>query len=412
VISAFATIKEDPTATSVNVYPGKIVRQSWGYGYIDEDVKIQPIDRSMAMPLYSFKEIIPVDATWCMNITAPIETTIGRLLFNLLCLVPAFDTRIPYINGPAVVSKIEDIIAPKLQNTPPAGTERSTEYIYVDEYIRFADSLQYISSLSQITCWAATEKNIRAPDGIKAFKAKLITKYGDSLKDPVQLAAFEAELRDYDEAFMKGDPSNGTFVAGKVKNIARKKMFLSIGSEKGFTETLEAAPILNSLDEGWPTDPEQFTVLMNSSRSASYSRGSETVKGGVSAKVLLRAANNFRIIDTDCQSKLGITRTFDDSNIEQLVGRYILTPSLVLVEKTTDAVNYLNRDIIVRSPMWCQMPGDTICKVCSGVKLAQFPTGITIPVTEISSIILAASMAAMHAQVLSTATIDVQKHFT
>jgi hypothetical protein len=37
----------------------------------------------------------------------------------------------------------------------------------------------------------------------------------------------------------------------------------------------------NALSEGWPTDKEQFTAMLNNARSASFARAKETVKGGV-----------------------------------------------------------------------------------------------------------------------------------
>ena len=71
-----------------------------------------------------------------------------------------------------------------------------------------------------------------------------------------------------------------------------------MGAEGGnFTDKVTITPVINSLQEGWPTDPVEFTAMMNGLRYASFSRGSETVKGGVSAKYLLRAGNNFKIVD-------------------------------------------------------------------------------------------------------------------
>jgi hypothetical protein len=50
--------------------------------------------------------------------------------------------------------------------------------------------------------------------------------------------------------------------------------------------------------------------------------------------------------------------------------------------------------------------------VCAGERLFRFKDGLAIAVMEISSIILAASMAAMHGKVLSTARIDLKRHFS
>ena len=413
IVSAFATIIEDSAELTNNLYPGKIIKTSFGYSYLDDSLKPQAIENSSNMDtLYTFKDTIEVDKSLCLNATTSISTNLGNLLFNLIAMVPAFKDKVPFITGKVSVSMIEDMIADRLKDNPKPGVDRSATDIYVDEYIQFSNALQYIASLSQVATYAATPKGITAPPGIREFKATLIKKYGDSLTDPVELAKFEKELADYDDAYLKDDPAYGKFIKGKIKDVARKKMFLSIGADKNFKSGLRVTPILNSLEEGWPTDRESITNLMNATRAGSYSRGSETVKGGVSAKIMLRAANNFIIEDTDCGSTLGIHRVFSNDKISMLVGRSVIDKQSIYIENKDIAANYLNRPIVVRSPMYCKLQGDTLCKVCAGDKLAQYPTGLTIPVTEISSIILAASMAAMHAQVLSTAKLDVQQYLT
>lgn len=413
LVSVFGTIKEE-TNPLENSYPGKIIKKAWGYAFVNSSAEIVDLEgfNKEDRVVFTFKEPITVDSSWCENAKEPVQTTIGNLIFNLLAMVPAFNSKIPFVTGRVSISAIEDIVATKLRDTPELNEPRSTEYIYVDEYLKFCDALTFISGLSQLTCWAATHKNVRGPTGIKEFKAQLLTKYEGKLTDPVELAKFEQELVDFDGKYLEGDPSFGTLVTGKVRNVARKKMYLSLGSEKDFSGSLKATPVINSLEEGWPTDPEQFVAMMNGLRFGSFSRGSETVKGGVSAKILLRAANNFKIIDTDCGTQLGIRRNFNQSNINKLIGRYVLDKTSTLVENNDVASNYLNKDIVVRSPMFCKLEGDRICKICAGTRLSQFPTGMGIPVTEISSIILAASMAAMHAQVLSTAKLDFNKHFS
>lgn len=412
IVSAFAIIKEETPPYKV-MYPGKILKKPWGFAFIDDDAKEVNIDATVDMEsLFMFKEEITVDNTMCANVVSPTKTYLGNLLFNLICIVPPFDTKIPFITGKVSIPNIEDVLAAKLQSTPLAGEERSTEYFYVDEYIKFCDSLSLISSLSQLATYAATPKNVKAPTGIKEFKQTLLVKYAGKLTDPVELAKFEKELTDFDAAYMEGDPSNNLFVAGKIKDIARKKMFLSIGSEKTFEDSLKANPIINSLEEGWPTEPKLFTPMLNNARMASFSRGAETVKGGVSAKILLRAANSFKIVDTDCETKLGIRRVFTKGDIHQLVGRTLVDVRSTFVENNDVASNYLNKSIIVRSPMYCKLEGDKICKICAGTKLSSYPTGLTIPVTEISSILLATFMKAMHSQVLSTAKLDLNRIFS
>lgn len=410
LVSAFSITKES-TGSS---YPYQLIPQPWGYNFINENGEVEKIDDGQPnTPLFTFKDPITVNEQWIGNVQGELQTNIGNLMFNLICIISSFGNKYPFVTGKVTVGAIEDKVAVKLLDTPEDDSQRRPDAYYVDEYVRFVDSLQFISSLSQLTTLSATPKTIVAPPGIKEFKQQLLKKYAGKLSDPVELAKFEGELKAFDEKYLADDPSNGTFVSGKIKNIARKKMFLALGGEEGFDDKLDLVPITNSLDEGWPRDPVQYTAMMNSLRAGSYARGSDTVKGGVSAKYLLRAANNYTIEDGDCGSKLGIHRNFDEKQVEQLIGRYVFQGTRwVLVENKEQAQNYVSKSVIVRSPMYCKLEGERICKVCAGHKLAKFPTGLTIPLTEISSILLDAFMKKMHGKVLSTAKLKINQAFS
>lgn len=406
VIKAFSVTK--PVASAP--IPGDLIIQPWGYAFIDKDGVEQKIDDAKPnQALFTFKERIVIDRTWVPNIQEPTETCIGNVIFNSVCILSSFGSKHPFPLGALSVGSLEDKIAPKLKDTPASEEQRSTTDYYVDEYVKFVDALQYITSFSQLATISATPQNTTAPKGLKEFKAKLVAKYGDTLTNPVELAKFDKELLAFDEEYLKSDPANGTFTAGKIKHTARKKMFLSLGAGLQFTDKQTVTPIINSLQEGWPTDPEGFAAAMNDSRVGSFSRGAETVKGGVSAKYLLRSANNFKIVDTDCGSTLGIKRLYDKGNVSDLEGRYILNGAkLTFVENNAQAQNYLNQEAIVRSPMYCKLAGDNICKICSGSRLAKFPTGLTIPLTEISNTILTASLKAMHQNTTATARLRLE----
>lgn len=395
-------------------YDGQLFPEPWGYDFETHEAKRVKIEDSRPNePLFNFSDRIRIDSTWCPNVKEPIETSIGTLLFNLICIVESFGTKLPFILGKVSVSKIEDMIAPRLLDSPQTEEQRSKTDFHVDEYIKFVDSLQFIKTLSLLCTVSATPKAILPPTGIKEFKKQLNEKYKGKLNDPVELTKYEKELSEFDHNFVKDDPGYGTFLKGKVMDTARKKMYLNIGSEMGFGNNLKVEPVLSSLNDGWPTDSKSYTNMMNGSRAGSYSRGAETVKGGVSAKYLLRAANNFHIQDTDCGSTLGFRRIFNESNIDQLVGRYVIENNkLVHIQNNTIAANYLNKPVILRSPMRCKLDGDNICRICAGDNLNKYPTGVTIPLTEISSIILTASLKLMHTNALKTARMDIQKVFS
>jgi hypothetical protein len=422
IIRCFAIMRpKTETELAGNTYYLMPVLLPFAYGFINEEnifVKFDE-DLDVKQPLFSFSERLTIDNTWADNVKQPTETCIGNLLVNAITVLECFGSKFPFQTGSLSMGNFESLIVEKLKDTPKTETERSAEYFYVDEYVKFINAMSYIRDFSHIVSISATRKNIRKPDGIEAFKKQLLVKYDGKLTNPVELSKFEGELKAFDDAYMADDPSNNKFVKGKIKNIARKKLFLTLGQGLSFNEGGVQNPIVGSLSEGWSTDPKDITAMVNDARMASYYRGSETVKGGVSAKTLLRAANNFKIwkdrsgSPTDCGSKLGLKRFYTSGNISQLPGKTLLLgPSSKLIENDQEAGPYLGKILNVRSPMYCTLSGDVICEVCAGKKLSTLPTGLSIPLTEISAIIMTSSMKRMHGVVLSTAKITLEDHFS
>ena len=411
MISLFSVFQEGESSWKEDPYKGRLVNQPWGLSFVNESGELEKIDDSKQMtPLFTPADRLMVDNSWASNCKESVETSVGTLLFNHICLITCFGNKLDYMVGRISVAQVEAEIVPRLKSNPKPGEARNDVDIYVDEYIALGRSFEYLKGMLQLCAYAATPKGLVAPTGIKEFKAQLNRKYEGKLTDPVQMAAYEAELKKFDDEFMKDDPTYGKFTSGKVANISRKKLFLTVGSETGFKETAEIIPVTNSLQEGWPTDPVEYTSMMNGIRTGSYARGAETVNGGVAMKYMLRAANNFKIKSEDCGSKLGIRRLYTKANASSLVGRTLIDAGKqILVENENQLGNYLGKVLTVRSPMYCKMEGDTLCKVCTGEKLGRYETGLTIPLTEISSILLAASMAKMHTSGLSSAEMDLSE---
>jgi hypothetical protein len=108
-----------------------------------------------------------------------------------------------------------------------------------------------------------------------------------------------------------------------------------------------------------------------------------------------------------------LKRIYTSGNISQLPGKTLLLgSSSKLIENDQEAGVYLGKTLTVRSPMYCTLSGDVICEVCAGKKLSTLPTGLSIPLTEISAIIMTSSMKRMHGVVLSTAKITLEDHFS
>ena len=421
VISMLAVTHESNPLNQDKFYPLKIIRTpplvQFTNNYLSEtkDKLITILDAVLNEPLFTFQYPIKVTKDICPNVTNEIETTLGNLLFNLICIVESFGTKIDFINK-INLSKIEDYIAERLKDVPPEGEDRNPNYIYIDEYLKFGKSLSYLKGFSQLCVICTTKKTIVGPPGIDEFKENLInTKYKNKLTDPVELTNFISDCQEYDEKYLEGDPTNGKFLSGKIKNMSRRKKFLVFGIEPGFSIATNQTPITTSLQDGLPKDPEAFTNMMNESRAGSFARGAETVEGGVKAKAILRATDNIKIINEDCMTKLGLPRTHNNFDYEKLTNRYILIDGKwILVENNEEAKKYIGVKVITRSPQYCklQKSEQSYCSYCLGKNLSQNPLSVAADVTEISSVVLSTPMAAMHGKVVKTNLIDINKAFS
>jgi hypothetical protein len=232
-----------------NTYYLMPVLLPFAYGFINEENVFVKFDEDLDVkqPLFSFSERLTIDNTWGDNVKQPTETCIGNLLVNAITVLECFGSKFPFQTGSLSMGNFESLIVEKLKDTPKTETERSDEYFYVDEYVKFINAMSYIRDFSHIVSISATRKNIRKPDGIEAFKKQLLVKYDGKLTNPVELSKFEGELKAFDDAYMADDPSNNKFVKGKIKNIARKKLFLTLGQGLSFNEGGVQNPIVGSL---------------------------------------------------------------------------------------------------------------------------------------------------------------------
>lgn len=416
IFGAFSIMQNNLTESIKKPYPYKLARDPTGIYYYSDDVKqfVKITDANPSEPLYKFLEPITIDSDYFSNVASPIETYIGNVVFNAICIHPVFGAKLPFQTGRVSIGKVEGIIAANLESTPKEGEERNPSTYYVDELIKFQDSISFLNQLDDLATVGATEASITPPPGIEEYKKQLYeSEFKNRLHDPVALEEFEKKLKQYaEENHLKGDAANGTSLAGKTKEIGYKKMFLTIGGEQDFSDSLEVTPVLNSLDQGWETSSKEFTALVNGGRVGSYSRGSETVNGGVAGKLNIRSIMNFSMESEDCLVTTGLPRIYNKSNIKLLVGHQMLeNGKWLLIESLDQALKYVDKHITVRSPSYCLKVGDNLCKACCGKSLASNPKGLIAASMEISSIMLNTSMKAMHGKILSVYHYDYRNVF-
>ena len=394
-----------------------LVKQPWGMGVVMPDGKIEKLDDApKSGPTFDSKFQLKIDSSWLPNVKSELDTTLGILMSNTLLISESFGSKIDYINGEVKIGTIESIIAPRLTSDPEPGkppVATVSDPIFVHELMSMNRGIEVIVSIMELFVVTMTKRTVLPPTGIKKFRESLLKSKNYNLNDPIQMADYESQLLKFDAEYLKDDPSFGKFTSGGILKDSRKKLYLSMGAEGGFSSNGTIVGIPTSLSEGQPEDAASRVAIINGSRAGSYSRGHETMEGGVAAKLMLAASNNYVITKDDCGSTLGLERLYTPWLVNSLKGRTIINgKSQVKVPMDADTKQYIGQVIRTRSPMYCRKTGEHICSVCAGDNMARYETGISLPLTEISHAILIARMKAMHTNALTVKTFEIEDIFS
>lgn len=417
IISAFTQCIESEEQKQ-QVYIGKLIREPFGLFYLDEALQKQPIEAPELKPtdplFYKYDKVTLTKEALPWLGEDKLESTVGRLLLNLIAVYEPFEGRMTYINDAKIVpSDIEKRFVSKLKDMLPEGTKKEDGFFYVDELIKFQKAVTFLEGMCKIFAQSITRQGALPAPGCEAFRKEVAKRYEGKLHDPNEMVRFQEELNQFDNAYLKeNDPGYGKFMSkGKITK-ARSRSFLTQGGDSdGFSGAVEMVPIVQPLMEGIDFTPEKFVSIANTIRYGSYAKGTETMNGGVVAKALMTALDTWSITDKDCGSKMGAVRKYDALGVRQLVNRFIIGKDgkAVLIENKDQAAEFIGKEVIIRSPQYCREEGTHTCKVCAGVDLARFGSGLVIPAMEVSSGIMSDSLKKMHDTTASSKPMDLQR---
>lgn len=410
VLSVFSVKKFDVEKEAlVEKYPYQIVsgvRSMKGYWSFlvpgSDPIEADVIEGSKGdEPIYSFKEKVSVSPGDLPNIKTAMETTYGNLLVNAMVLCWPFGDKVDYINGPISAGKLDQIVSSRLEDTPPAGAERSKDKLYVDELIKYCDAMAALAGLATICAPAATPKTMTIDPAIIRRRNELLKENQANLHDPAVIAAIEKELVAMDRATFKGDPAEAFYIKDKTFNDARKRCFIIHGTEAGFGDPTRPAVITNSLQEGW--NPDKLPAMADSLRAGSFNRGAQTALGGESVKYFYRIFQNTKVIEEDCGVDFGLPWDITEKNFKTFIGQYgIFNKKTVRLDEALLKSN-IGKKIYIRSPMVCKSKAPSFCARCVGDVLASTPTGLHVAASDVGSTFMGSFMSSMHTASIQTA---------
>ena len=359
-----------------------------------------------ATPLFSFTEPMELAPKDLVNVTKPITTICGSVLFNAMVIVYAFGDKIEFMEGEVKGGKLEKLIAGRLSDDVDNPEDERRDRIYVRELMRYCEAMSAIAGLTQLNTPAASPKSMSVDPNIIKRRDVLLKEYKGQLHDPAIIARIEAELVQMDREWFKGDPAERFYIKGSSFEVTRKRSFIMFGVETGFSDNSKGVSlIVPSLKEGW--DTTKLPGIAETLRAGSFNRGHQTAMGGESVKYFYRIFQNSRVLEDDCGSKGGLPWVITQDNYRSFVGLYMVDsdgkPIPIPVTQESVDSKIVGRTIIVRSPMLCKTKAPSFCARCVGDVLAASPTSLHIAASDVGSTFMYAFMKKMHGTALKVA---------
>lgn len=405
VLEAFSITAPNPVAPE---HPLPLHRDATGWYFLDSnsqriDIADGPEGKEPLFGIYDELVLQPGDMP-CVSKTY--ISTYGSALTNAFLLVYPFGGQFEYMDGELTPSMFDRLIERNLVD----GTETTQppNPITIEQNIKYSNATAMMCEFTQLCVPAATRKTMTVDPKVHARRAELLKKYEGRLNDPVVQALIGAELIKLDREWMRGDPGEGFYFKNKSYDVVRKKLFLFQGSESGFG--VQGEMITTALDEGW--DIDHLPSMINGLRDGSYNRGAQTALGGEATKFFYRIFQNTQITELDCGSTYGLPQRFDEKSKKNFLSNSIIVngKSVLLTEENID--QYINKNVKMRSPMYCRTEGANFCATCMGRELSSNPTAISTYAAGVGSTFMLAAMSAMHGKALSVANFDISEHIS
>lgn len=145
---------------------------------------------------------------------------------------------------------------------------------------------------------------------------------------------------------------------------------INIGYSADDNNIVVPKPIKTTLLKGMT--PEEFFLSSPGTRKGIADKSKFTPQSGYLERTMVMALSPLEIVEEDCLGS-GYLKilVFSEKHSRTLVGKYFQDPYRVSDWKVLDyetAKSYINREILIRSPITCSTPNFRMCRKCFGEK--------------------------------------------
>ena len=326
-----------------------------------------------------------------------IITNIGLFIFNKFLIEESFKDVIGYVNDPvnsSVLKRIDAKLSDALLN----------DKIKVSEFVTYLNKIEWISKqFNVVLAPSFTMKTIKPVKKAIDTRDKLIKDNREKLDngDVAVAADIESKVIDIAKKELEGDPGMDLYDSGARGSF--KNNYKNIALMKG--------PVHNPTTGKWDFVEKSFLEGIekkdmpsfgNSVVAGAYPKAVGTQVGGYQSKQFLAAFQSIVVDDagSDCGTKLYLDILLTDKIKKQLLYRYILDGSKLVMLDEANIGKYVGTRVKLRTPMYCN--STKICNKCAGevfYKLGIKNVGLT--TTKVSSTLLNKNMKKFHDSTVS-----------
>ena len=308
-------------------------------------------------------------------------TTLGIYICNLHLIQPNFSKVFGYINKPfdgKIIGWIEDKLSDALTN----------DVINTDQFADYINRIQWLGGNRIMTLLtpSLTSALLKPAPGIEELKEKLFEENKDAIKngDAIVSAKIEKQLVEYAEDYLKKDEGYENFASKAKINIDNNYKTMNI-MKGALLNTADGKYRINSSDYNKGIKKEEYSSLADSSVLGAHSRAVGVASGGYISKKSNQSLNAVTAgpKGSDCGTKIYLKVIIYPEMKKSYLNRYILDSNGKLIELTTDNIDqYVNKEVSMRSPMFCHMKEPCYCNICLGnqpynLKLENFGLAIS-----------------------------------
>lgn len=292
-------------------------------------------------------------------------TTIGIYICNLHLIQPNFSDIFGYINKPFdgdVIKFIEN----KLSNA------LNYDKITTGQFADYLNRIQWLggNKIMTLITPSLTPSLLKPAPGLRELKDKLFEENKEAIKngDAIVASKIEKQLIEYAEEHLKQDDGYENFASKSKMNIGNNYKTMNI-MKGALLNTVDGKYRINKSDYNEGICKEEYSSLADSSVLGVHSRAVGTASGGYLAKKSNQSLNAVMAgpKNSDCGSKKYLKVKIYPEMKNSYLNRYILSDNGKLLELTVDNIDqYINKDVMMRSAMFCKMQEPYYCNKCLG----------------------------------------------